>query len=971
MKNTPHISNPLAAHRPPARKTSLGNLGKLLGLVAAGLGAVATSAFADTTIQATFNDNTNGSLIGQQGGVGFLSSSAWNNTVGSGPVTVVAGDLAAPTYVNTHYGLTQSGTAQHIYGTGSSTILTRTIDGGGLTNTNHAVWFSFLARVDSNGRAGINIDDPQNSPYNRVLVRNNTTSTATEVQLYIDPSTSVDLPGSSSLVGSNLLVVGRLTYNTAGTVDTVDVWVNPDVTSPSIYASSVGAGQGSSHSMDWDTASSGVTAPGIQSVGVVAYQGGYVDNFMMSDTTNAYSLVTGYNPPPACPAITLGAVQKNAVVGASYNQTNSAIGGTGPYTYATQANGTLPPGLSLSPAGVLSGTPTTVGAYSFGMLATDANGCIGTNSYEIAVYGSGQDNSADSTAWGYGNEGVGFGPWSFNATTHSGNNAYAGWETDTLGNDTASNVLAANDSIWKLYAVGFGTSPWEEADAYRSFNTPLGAAGDVFAVSFELEKINDGVSTNGQIGFALRNGNVTGDGNWATFARLQVYQQGNTNLWVQDAAGARQIPGVLFTRYGYNCVVTLTGPNTYSLSVVRYTATGVSVAPVVVTGTLAGSGPMDSLSLFNWNNDLAAGYNSDVYFNNVAYTATTPLITNSVTFQVDMSLQIAAGRFNPGAGDTVEVRGSFENWTAGQYVLAQSPTNANVYTGTVPIVGAVGSGESYKFVFTDSAFGTVFEASAPKYSTLDTGAPDYDRFFELPNAAAVTFPAVLFGDSGADDYLPSDTTVTFWVNMTGAVGSDGRTFDPTNSGDSLWINGDFTGWYAWYDPENPTQPPSQYQLTPVGSGYAVYSVTLTIPKGTPVSFAYKYGVGIGTNGDLGPRNTEPGQDHSRVLRSTATGSYSMPQDTFGVGYQEPLFSSTNRSGGQLAIGAAAGGVVPVTWLGRPGAHIQSAGAVAGPWTDHFETDGTNWAAGFGSTNGLVSQTNWPVSNNAFFRLVKP
>jgi hypothetical protein len=37
-------------------------------------------------------------------------------------------------------------------------------------------------------------------------------------------------------------------------------------------------------------------------------------------------------------------------------------GGIGPYTYANPVG--FPPGLSLSPAGVLSGTPTTVGAYT-------------------------------------------------------------------------------------------------------------------------------------------------------------------------------------------------------------------------------------------------------------------------------------------------------------------------------------------------------------------------------------------------------------------------------------------------------------------------------------------------------------------------------------------------------------------------------------------------------------------------------
>jgi len=155
------------------------------------------------------------------------------------------------------------------------------------------------------------------------------------------------------------------------------------------------------------------------------------------------------------------------------------------------------------------------------------------------------------------------------------------------------------------------------------------------------------------------------------------------------------------------------------------------------------------------------------------------------------------------------------------------------------------------------------------------------------------------------------------------------------------------------------------------SGGGIFTTTVALPNGTPVAFEYKYG--IGTNGDLGPEDIEApdGQNHYRVVRSTVTGSYAMPQDTFGYQYHEPFFTYSAKADGWLKNGALSGGTVPVTWLGRPGAHLQSASNVTGPWTDHFETDGTNWSAGFNSTNGLVSQTNWPTAGTTFFRLVKP
>ncbi len=69
---------------------------------------------------------------------------------------------------------------------------------------------------------------------------------------------------------------------------------------------------------------------------------------------------------------------------AGYNQMIAATGGTGTLTY-TAPSVNLPPGLTLSAAGVLSGTPTTVGSYTFLVTVTDSVGATGTKSYTINV----------------------------------------------------------------------------------------------------------------------------------------------------------------------------------------------------------------------------------------------------------------------------------------------------------------------------------------------------------------------------------------------------------------------------------------------------------------------------------------------------------------------------------------------------------------------------------------------------------
>jgi hypothetical protein len=58
-------------------------------------------------------------------------------------------------------------------------------------------------------------------------------------------------------------------------------------------------------------------------------------------------------------------------VGIGYSQDLQAAGGTPPYRWSIRSGG-LPQGLTLSPAGVLSGTPTTVGSSTFTVQVTDS-----------------------------------------------------------------------------------------------------------------------------------------------------------------------------------------------------------------------------------------------------------------------------------------------------------------------------------------------------------------------------------------------------------------------------------------------------------------------------------------------------------------------------------------------------------------------------------------------------------------------
>ncbi len=77
-----------------------------------------------------------------------------------------------------------------------------------------------------------------------------------------------------------------------------------------------------------------------------------------------------------------------ATAGSAYSQTLTASGGTPGYSFVISA-GTLPAGMTLNAAGVLSGTPTASGSFNFTVTATDSGvPTSGSRAYTLTVAGA-------------------------------------------------------------------------------------------------------------------------------------------------------------------------------------------------------------------------------------------------------------------------------------------------------------------------------------------------------------------------------------------------------------------------------------------------------------------------------------------------------------------------------------------------------------------------------------------------------
>ena len=357
-----------------------------------------------------------------------------------------------------------------------------------------------------------------------------------------------------------------------------------------------------------------------------------------------------------------------------------------------------------------------------------------------------------------------------------------------------------------------------------------------------------------------------------------------------------------------------------------------------------------------------------VYYNDAPYAA---IITSNISFSVDMSIvALTDTNFDRAS---VTINGDFCGWGGVAMTNNPSAINTNLYTCNTTYNSGPGTPLNYQFRYAQiSPVNTIYD----HFNGANGGGGN--RLVLTPSPVGSntgTNILSVFNDAAFNDYILTPTAVFFSVDMNGAVGTDSHVFDSANDG--VYINGSFIPWYPWGGGINPQAAPAGYRMIAQGLT-SIYTNTIVIQPG-PIGIYYKYGID-NNNFDGGPRDTEAGygKDRFRAIRNTALNPYVMPQDkfgstnSFGDQYKEPFFYSGYTAGGNLSVGAVAAGKVPVTWLGRPGARLQVKSSLTlGAWQTIAATDGTNWVSGSYSTNGFVSQTNWPAGGNQFFRLIKP
>jgi hypothetical protein len=295
-----------------------------------------------------------------------------------------------------------------------------------------------------------------------------------------------------------------------------------------------------------------------------------------------------------------------------------------------------------------------------------------------------------------------------------------------------------------------------------------------------------------------------------------------------------------------------------------------------------------------------------VFFNNVTNSVN---YTNNITFQVDMSVQIAQGNFDPSSG-TVNLAGEFNGWNSTATPMTNSPTDTNIWVMTIPLSGAPGTSIGYKFIMNGTWEGNV----GPNGSQ--------NRALVLQTTNQV-LPAVYFNNqSSAPVSIPIEFQVDLAVQI--ALGN----FNPTT--DYVEARGSFNNdWAGGFSLTNSPAAPNIYTGVFVDTGDVI---------GTAMSFKFV----------LNGSTWESINNRSFTLASTN-------QQTVPV-----LFFNDVNNLGPITVQTNTPGQAVLSWTGGPGVRLQSSTNLVHPtWQDIPNTAGTNTATIPVGSSQLYFQLNGP------------
>ncbi len=329
-------------------------------------------------------------------GTAFSQTFTQTNAIGGATFTINTGTL--PTGLTLSAAGVLSGTATQ---TGSFPVTVKVTDGNGCIGTGLTYTLVISCQtitvtnpVTATGTAGTAFSQTftQTNAIGGATFTINTGTLPTGLSL----STAGVLSGTATQTGSfpvtvkvtdgNACIGTGLTYTLVISCQTITV-TNPVTatgtagTAFSQTFTQSGAIGGSTFTINTGTLPTGLTlsAAGVLS-GTATQTGSFPITVKVTDGNGCTGIGSTYTLVIGCQTINVtNPVTATGTAGVAFSQTFTQTNAIGGATF-TINTGTLPTGLTLSAAGVLSGTATQTGSFPVTVKVTDGNGCIGTGS---------------------------------------------------------------------------------------------------------------------------------------------------------------------------------------------------------------------------------------------------------------------------------------------------------------------------------------------------------------------------------------------------------------------------------------------------------------------------------------------------------------------------------------------------------------------------------------------------------------
>jgi uncharacterized protein YhjY with autotransporter beta-barrel domain len=479
---------------------------------------------------------------------------------------------------------------------------------------------------------------------------------------------------------------------------------------------------------------------------------GTTDQFVVLDDNSDFIVVNITIQPPTSAITVNPATLPTLTAGTPFSQTLTSSGGTAPYTYLLES-GTLPTGVSLSGGGVVSGTPTERGAFSFSVRSTDNLGDFVVKSYSDTV--AAPTLSITPTS-GTAIQGVAFSQ----ALSVTGGVAPHSFLLETGTFPPGINISAAG-----VISGTTAAAPGNYPVTLRVTDSSTGPGS-----YFELEPYTLTVAAAPSVSIAVAPASVSEDG--ATNLTYTVTRSANLSspTVVNITTSGTATSGVDFT----GAVTTATIP------------AGATTATIVINPTVDGTvEPDETVTL-----TVAAGAGYTV---GAPASATGTILNDDVpSATITVAPAAVAEDGAPNLVYTVTLNQASFSALSMNYTIGGTATNGTDYaTIASPLV--IPAGSTTGTITVNPTADATIEANETVTLTLAAGA---GYTVGVPNSATGTIlnddlPNLVINDVTANEGNAGITNFTFTVSLSAPAGPGGTTFDIATANGSATAGVDY------------------------------------------------------------------------------------------------------------------------------------------------------------------------------------